>query len=215
MKKILLSPISLFFCLITLVACSPKDNIKEYVDKATDDFISSKQDYSYSGARTTLFFINEEDPNFLSNDEVRKSAWGYASLMNQRKRLFQEANNYTSSTANEYRYNPNRYELAKVKREEAQSCENLLNKEKQMLQKLIASHPQCQNGGIWVLHEIEYKEYIYPKTFTGPYVKHYAYLFSDNGKEVVWKDEVWFSADEMRDLLATLGTKFQEDRIEH
>ena len=213
MKKFL-STFSMFLILVGLVSCSPENNIKKSVDQVTDDFIDSDTDYSYYDAETRLYIVNDDSPNYLANEEVRELALAYGSEMGLADRLSKEASNYLTSDDSEYRYNPNRYELSSSKRAEAERYKAQAEIMKQQLKDLVATHPQCQNGGIWVYHEIAYKEYLY-KSYAGPYVKRYLYLFSDNGKEVIWKTNIDFFSNVVWEMLTASGTQFEQSSIQH
>ena len=77
-----------------------------------------------------------------------------------------------------------------------------------LLSKLKKNKSENKIGGIWVYHEIGYKEYIYKHTYSGPYIKRKLYLFSEDGEKILWSSEIHFSDGTFRDLLNITNTHY-------
>lgn len=77
-----------------------------------------------------------------------------------------------------------------------------------LLSKLKKNTSENKIGGIWVYHEIGYKEYIYKHTYSGPYVKRKLYLFSEDGENVLWSSAIHFDDGTFRDLLNITNTHY-------
>lgn len=74
-----------------------------------------------------------------------------------------------------------------------------------LLNKTISKN---KTGGIWVYHEINYKEYIYYRTYAGPYVKRTLYLFSENGDQILWSSKIHFHNDIFLNILDITNTHY-------
>ena len=193
---------------LSIISCtSTAKKIRKDMKLKSEAFLNSNSDYNIVSTNVYMYNVGE-NTNFLASKEIKDIASNYTMYRENAERNRREADNYRNSRSPEYSYNPNSYRIARNKEQEAIENDSLANIYKAQLQKIDYSKVSDTKGGIWVLYEIEYKEYLY-KCFAGPYVKRYLYLYSDDGENQLSSQEVHFNEMIFRELLELTGTKYE------
>ncbi len=200
--------ISLCFFMVSIifVACSPEYDIKSYLDSQAEDFEKSDMDIDVTESVCYLYNTLDND-NFLANERIREVAISYATYLGFAESERAKARKFRSSTKLDNNYNPNWFNDAKIADKTAIEYDSLAEREKCNLIQTLDSVKNICKGGIWAYHEITYKEYVY-RYYAGPYVKRRLYLFSDNGENVLWSNDVRFSEEELIKILNITKTNY-------
>lgn len=193
---------------LSIISCtSPAKKIRKDMKLKSEAFLNSNSDYNIVSTNVYMYNVGE-NTNFLASKEIKDIASNYTMYRGEAERIRREADNYRISRSPEYSCNPDSYWIAKNKEQEAIENDSLANIYKAQLQKIDYSKVSATKGGIWVLYEIEYKEYLY-KCFAGPYVKRYLYLYSADGENQLSSQEVHFNEMIFREILDLTGTKYE------
>ncbi len=196
---------------IVLTGCSsPAEKINKALQEKDRSFISSDSDYKYDDSKSYFYIVEGANP--LADESLRKAAFEYANA----KGLARYNNDMAYSVRNTYDDNfklaPNWYEEEKRYKQQAESYEADAQYLEQKLKDLIKSQNYTSsNGGIWVYHKLSYKEYIY-NSFAGPYKKEEVFLYSDNGEQEIWSEQIQFTENQLSEILNMTGAKFTVQR---
>lgn len=192
-----------FFPIITSCS-SPEDEIREEMKMQEEEFLRSNSDYSIYESEVYIHNVGG-NPNYLANDEIQKNALDYAFNRGEAERSRNKADRLRNSTNLDSDWNVNWSHEAKQNDYNAEECDSTANIYKERLKKIDFSKISASQGGIWVIQEITYKVYLY-KSFAGPYVKRYLYLFSPDGKKSLYSNEINFNDNVLVELLDLTNT---------
>lgn len=188
---------------------SPEDEIRKEMKMQKEKFLSSNSDYSIDESEVYIHNVGE-NPNYLANDEVQKIAFNYATCIGEAERSRNKAERLRNSTKSDRDWNINWSREAKQYDHNAEQSDSTANIYKEQLEKIDFTKISASQGGIWVIQEITYKEYLY-KCFAGPYVKRYLYLFSADGKKTLYSNEINFNDNVLVELLDMTNTIIEYD----
>lgn len=185
---------------------SPEEKIREKIEQETDVFRESDSDYFVQDSKVCIY-NTANNINYLANENIRNLAISYANNLGRAEYSRKQAQKYRTTTKLDKDYNPNWFEDAKRADKDAEDYESYASKDKARLLQLIDSSSINNTGGIWVYHEITYKEYIY-RYYAGPYVNRTLYLFSEDGERILWSNSINFYNDTLLRLLSITNTHY-------
>ena len=185
---------------------SPEEKIKEDIEYKTEAFRNSDSDYFVQDSKVYIY-NTANNINYLANENIRNLAISYANNLGRAEYNRKQAQKYRTSTKFDKDYNPNWFEEAKIAEKTAEEHQRYANKNKTELLQLKDSLKINNVGGIWVYHEITYKEYVY-RYYAGPYVRRTLYLFSEDGERILWSNQFDFYNDTFLSLLSITNTRY-------
>ena len=185
---------------------SPEEKIKEDIEYKTEAFRNSDSDYFVQDSKVYIY-NTANNINYLANENIRNLAISYANNLGRAEYNRKQAQKYRTSTKFDKDYNPNWFEEAKIAEKTAEEHQRYANKNKTELLQLKDSLKINNVGGIWVYHEITYKEYVY-RYYAGPYVRRTLYLFSEDGERILWSNQIDFYNDTFLSLLSITNTRY-------
>lgn len=194
----------LVFFPIIYSCSSPEDEIRKEMKAAKERFLSSNSDYSIDESKVHIYNVGD-NPDYLANDEIQKVAFNYAFYRGDAERSRNKAERLRNATRSDRDWNINWSDEANKNDYNAEKSDSTANTFKEQLDNYDYSKISAPQGGIWVIHEITYKEYLY-KCFAGPYVKRYLYLFSSDGKKELYSNEINFNDNVLAELLDITNT---------
>lgn len=209
--SIFLSQFKSLLCIIPLMSIftsclSPEEKIKEDIEYKTEAFRNSDSDYFVQDSKVYIY-NTANNINYLANENIRNLAISYANNLGRAEYNRKQAQKYRTSTKFDKDYNPNWFEDAKIAEKTAEEHQRYANKNKTELLQLKDSLKINNVGGIWVYHEITYKEYVY-RYYAGPYVRRTLYLFSEDGERILWSNQIDFYNDTFLSLLSITNTRY-------
>ena len=209
--SIFLSQFKSLLCIIPLMSIftsclSPEEKIKEDIEYKTEAFRNSDSDYFVQDSKVYIY-NTANNINYLANENIRNLAISYANNLGRAEYNKKQAQKYRTSTKFDKDYNPNWFEEAKIAEKTAEEHQRYANKNKTELLQLKDSLKINNVGGIWVYHEITYKEYVY-RYYAGPYVRRTLYLFSEDGERILWSNQIDFYNDTFLSLLSITNTRY-------
>lgn len=209
--SIFLSQFKSLLCIIPLMSIftsclSPEEKIKEDIEYKTEAFRNSDSDYFVQDSKVYIY-NTANNINYLANENIRNLAISYANNLGRAEYNRKQAQKYRTSTKFDKDYNPNWFEEAKIAEKTAEEHQRYANKNKTELLQLKDSLKINNVGGIWVYHEITYKEYVY-RYYAGPYVRRTLYLFSEDGERILWSNQIDFYNDTFLSLLSITNTRY-------
>ena len=209
--SIFLSQFKPLLCIIPLMSIftsclSPEEKIKEDIEYKTEAFRNSDSDYFVQDSKVYIY-NTANNINYLANENIRNLAISYANNLGRAEYNRKQAQKYRTSTKFDNDYNPNWFEEAKIAEKTAEEHQRYANKNKTELLQLKDSLKINNVGGIWVYHEITYKEYVY-RYYAGPYVRRTLYLFSEDGERILWSNQIDFYNDTFLSLLSITNTRY-------
>lgn len=209
--SIFLSQFKSLLCIIPLMSIftsclSPEEKIKEDIEYKTEAFRNSDSDYFVQDSKVYIY-NTANNINYLANENIRDLAISYANNLGRAEYNRKQAQKYRTSTKFDKDYNPNWFEEAKIAEKTAEEHQRYANKNKTELLQLKDSLKINNVGGIWVYHEITYKEYVY-RYYAGPYVRRTLYLFSEDGERILWSNQIDFYNDTFLSLLSITNTRY-------
>lgn len=209
--SIFLSQFKSLLCIIPLMSIftsclSPEEKIKEDIEYKTEAFRNSDSDYFVQDSKVYIY-NTANNINYLANENIRNLAISYANNLGRAEYNRKQAQKYRTSTKFDKDYNPNWFEEAKIAEKTAEEHQRYANKNKTELLQLKDSLKINNVGGIWVYHEITYKEYVY-RYYAGPYVRRTLYLFSEDGERILWSNQIDFYNDTFLSLLSITNTSY-------
>lgn len=209
--SIFLSQFKSLLCIIPLMSIftsclSPEEKIKEDIEYKTEAFRNSDSDYFVQDSKVYIY-NTANNINYLANENIRNLAISYANNLGRAEYNRKQAQKYRTSTKFDKDYNPNWFEEAKIAEKTAEEHQRYANKDKTELLQLKDSLKINNVGGIWVYHEITYKEYVY-RYYAGPYVRRTLYLFSEDGERILWSNQIDFYNDTFLSLLSITNTRY-------
>lgn len=209
--SIFLSQFKPLLCIIPLMSIftsclSPEEKIKEDIEYKTEAFRNSDSDYFVQDSKVYIY-NTANNINYLANENIRNLAISYANNLGRAEYNRKQAQKYCTSTKFDKDYNPNWFEEAKIAEKTAEEHQRYANKNKTELLQLKDSLKINNVGGIWVYHEITYKEYVY-RYYAGPYVRRTLYLFSEDGERILWSNQIDFYNDTFLSLLSITNTRY-------
>lgn len=209
--SIFLSQFKSLLCIIPLMSIftsclSPEEKIKEDIEYKTEAFRNSDSDYFVQDSKVYIYNTTD-NINYLANENIRNLAISYANNLGRAEYNRKQAQKYRTSTKFDKDYNPNWFEEAKIAEKTAEEHQRYANKNKTELLQLKDSLKINNVGGIWVYHEITYKEYVYGY-YAGPYVRRTLYLFSEDGERILWSNQIDFYNDTFLSLLSITNTRY-------
>ena len=209
--SIFLSQFKSLLCIIPLMSIftsclSPEEKIKEDIEYKTEAFRNSDSDYFVQDSKVYIY-NTANNINYLANENIRNLAISYANNLGRAEYNRKQAQKYRTSTKFDKDYNPNWFEEAKIAEKTAEEHQRYANENKTELLQLKDSLKINNVGGIWVYHEITYKEYVY-RYYAGPYVRRTLYLFSEDGERILWSNQIDFYNDTFLSLLSITNTRY-------
>lgn len=212
--SIFLSQFKSLLCIIPLMSIftsclSPEEKIKEDIEYKTEAFRNSDSDYFVQDSKVYIY-NTANNINYLANENIRNLAISYANNLGRAEYNRKQAQKYRTSTKFDKDYNPNWFEEAKIAEKTAEEHQRYANKNKTELLQLKDSLKINNVGGIWVYHEITYKEYVY-RYYAGPYVRRTLYLFSEDGERILWSNQIDFYNDTFLSLLSITNTRYDNN----
>lgn len=210
----MLSRFKFLLCIVSLMtiftSClSPEEKIKEDIEYKTEAFRNSDSDYFVQDSKVYIY-NTANNINYLSNENIRNLAISYANNLGRAEYNKKQAQKYRTSTKFDKDYNPNWFEEAKIAEKTAEEHQRYANENKTELLQLKDSLKINNVGGIWVYHEITYKEYVY-RYYAGPYVRRMLYLFSEDGERILWSNQIDFYNDTFLSLLSITNTRYDNN----
>ena len=164
--------------LLLLSSCGPDYRIADDMEDEVENFKKDLENGYVTESKLTTYDVGQ-NLNYLSNDTIRELALTYA--------------NYK---ALDYRRSSNRYNSDDHYAGLAEDAkENLLNYK--------GTNVRILKGGIWALHKIYYGVY---GMMNSTYSRSFLYLYSEDGKKVLWSNEVDFDEGLLSDILSKTNT---------
>ena len=193
---------------VLFASCSPEDSILEAIHLKNTEFLESNDDYMILES-TVIIYNTENAYNNLANEEIRYKAFHYAENSDLAQMYRDKARRLRNSTKLDSDYNPNWYEEAKRADKNDHEYDSFAENNKIEFENALKDMTtESPVGGFWVYHEIEYKEYI-TTFYAGPYLIRYIYLFSDDGKNILWSDDLRLSNNGFRKILDATHTQYE------
>lgn len=199
----------LLIALIVIIVCngcSTDGNIKSFVSSKEKELAKSNN-WMISDATITCYEWSDRD--YFSNDKILSLAISYSEWTKYADQKRKEAGEYLFSGEAIYSNNPNASNVAERLEESAKQYEELANNDKTKLLDLIKSAEISNKPqGIWVIYTFNYKEYLGPNTWNGPFTRSYLYLLDKNGKKELISREITRAKDIFNDFSVITGKTY-------
>lgn len=192
---------------VSIISISCTNNNVRSLIKEQERMLIAEKGWYIRDASAVICSFREKD--FFADEELLLKAISYSGMLGQAGNAEAEAMNYSTSTAPEYKYNPNRFEIARMREADARRLKDEASMVANELKEMVNSASvDSVDKGIWVIHSFSYKKLVSGNVWEGPFRMTCLYRLTPDGKSMIRKREVLFGQNLFEDFRNATGKEY-------